>query len=318
MPGEDFAETMRVVAGATPDLIALPELPDRGPHAGMTGRGVALLVGMGADVQPAGWRLTGGGTSTGGVDHRRAVSLLAQDLDAFEEQLDGYDGQIKVQVPGPLTFAATIERPRGDRLVADHGARRELAQSLAEGVRLHVADVRKRVPGAQVTVQVDEPALTAVLGGDIPTASGWGNHRVVHPPEASESLGWLVEAAVDAGARPVVHCCAAEVPVALLAGAGFQAIGFDLGLATTSDAWGEAYESGVDLWPGVVPTIEGEPLSDKRMVGAVQRFFGELGYDHSSYAHRLVLTPTCGLAGATPPLARQALRTVTRLAASTS
>ena len=48
---------------------------------------------------------------------------------------------------GPWTLAATVERPRGDKCSADFGARRELAQALAEGLRGHVADVRRRVPG---------------------------------------------------------------------------------------------------------------------------------------------------------------------------
>ena len=49
--------------------------------------------------------------------------------------------------PGPWTLAASVEKPRGDKVLADHGARRELAQALAEGVGDHLADVRRRVAG---------------------------------------------------------------------------------------------------------------------------------------------------------------------------
>ena len=66
----------------------------------------------------------------------------------LEEALQGYTGHLKVQVTGPWTLAATVERPRGDKVLADHGARRELAQALAEGLRDHLADVRRRVAGA--------------------------------------------------------------------------------------------------------------------------------------------------------------------------
>ena len=126
----------------------------------MTGRGVAVMAALGADLQPAGWRLT----DAPGVDQRRARSLLAQDLDGFEEQSQGYAGTVKVQVAGPWTLAATVERPRGDKVLADFGARRDLAQALAEGLRDHVADLRRRVPNAAgIVVQVDEPALAAVL-----------------------------------------------------------------------------------------------------------------------------------------------------------
>ena len=76
----DYAEAVRLVLGELPDLAHVPELPGRGAAATMTGRGLALTSGLGADLQPAGWRLT----DASGVDHRRAKSLLAQDLDAVE------------------------------------------------------------------------------------------------------------------------------------------------------------------------------------------------------------------------------------------
>ena len=160
-PGEDqheYDEAVRLVLGELPDLAYVPEVPGRGAGASMTGRGVAVMAALGADLQPAGWRLT----DAPGVDQRRARSLLAQDLDGFEEQSQGYAGTVKVQVAGPWTLAATVERPRGDKVLADFGARRDLAQALAEGLRDHVADLRRRVPNAaRIVVQVDEPALAA-------------------------------------------------------------------------------------------------------------------------------------------------------------
>ena len=102
-----------------------------------------MTTGLGADLQPAGWRLT----DASGIDHRRARSLLAQDLDTLEELGQGYAGPFKIQVAGPWTLAATVEKPRGDKVLSDHGARRDLAQALAEGLAGHVADVRRRVPG---------------------------------------------------------------------------------------------------------------------------------------------------------------------------
>ena len=108
----------------------------------MTGRGLAVVAGLSADLQPAGWRLT----DASGVDHRRARSLLAQDLDLVEELGQDYTGAFKTQVAGPWTLAATVEKPRGDKVLSDHGARRELAQALAEGLTVHLADLRRRLP----------------------------------------------------------------------------------------------------------------------------------------------------------------------------
>src|SRR5690242_19426754 len=108
----------------------------------------------------------------------------------LEEALQDYSGHLKLQVAGPWTLAATVERPRGDKVLADHGARRELAQALAEGVRTQLLDVRRRVTGAgPLLLQDDEPVLGAVLAARIPTASGFGRHRVVHTSELSEHLG---------------------------------------------------------------------------------------------------------------------------------
>lgn len=301
----DYAEAVRLVLGEVPDLVHLPELPGRGPKAGLTGRGLAVLDGLGADLQPAGWRLT----DSPGLDQRRARSLLTQDLDTFEELTQGYTGPVKVQVAGPWTLAATVEKPRGDKVLADHGARRDLAQALAEGLVAHLADVRRRVPGAtDLLVQLDEPSLPAVLAGQVPTASGYGRHRVVHPPEASEVLGWSLTALAAAGAVPLVHSCASGFPIALVRGAGAQGISVDLDRldAASYDALAEAVEAGDRVLLGAVPsTRPSQPVTDRQVTERVERLLDMLGLEPSPH---LVLTPACGLAGADPGWARDVLR----------
>lgn len=304
MPGVDYAEALRVVLGSTPGLVAIPELPARGVQAAMIGRGMGMLAELGADLQPAGWRLTGAGS---GSDQRRARSLLAQDLDTVEELLQGFDGSLKVQVAGPWTLAAMVERPRGDRILADHGGRRDLAQSLAEGIREHLASVAGRVPGASLILQIDEPALTAVLNAQIPTASGWGRHRSIDKPEADAALRLVADAGRDVGARTVLHSCAPDVPVALAAGAGFDAVSFDLSLASPGDVWAAAFDGGLDLWPGVIPSTDAEGVSDRALGKRIEDFFSALGFGIDAYGERLVVTPTCGLAGASPAWAKRAL-----------
>jgi len=312
LPGEDIVEAMRIVVGELADFVHLPELPARGAPAGMIGRATAMLSGLAADLQPAGWRLT----DALGVDQRRAVSLLRQDLDALEEHTQAYTGRLKTQVTGPWTLAATMERPRGDRLLADHGARRDLAQSLAEGVRDHVAELRRRVPGAEsVIVQLDEPALPTVLAGDVPTASGFSRHRSVDIPKAVEALRWVTEAIRSAGAVPIAHVCAASVPVRALVESGFAAIAYDQALVAPGDAWATALDEGVDLWPGAVPSTDPSqsPSADALAI-EVRRFFDDLGRDAEELAGRIVVTPSCGLAGASPAWAREAMRLVQAVA----
>jgi methionine synthase II (cobalamin-independent) len=313
-PGEDIHEAVRVVLGELPDLPHLPELPARGVVATMTGRALAVVAELGFDLQPAGWRLT----DAPGVDHRRARSLLAEDLDALEKHaqetaLFSDGGELKVQVAGPWTLAATVERPRGDRLLADAGARREVAQALAEGVAIHVADVRRRIPGARLLVQVDEPVLPAVLAARVPTASGFGRHRKIDLPGASEALEWVFSAITDAGATPVAHCCAGDVPIGLLRGAGARGISLDLDVlgAAGYDELGTALDAGDRVFLGVVPSTD--PVrtpTDKQVVERVLRLIDMLGFDPEEVPRQLVLTPSCGLAGATRSYAREALALV--------
>lgn len=303
-----------MVFGELPDFPHLPELPSRGPGAGLTGRACGLLVELGADLQPAGWRLTGGG----GIDQQRARSTLAQDLDALEVAADGYTGQLKLQVCGPWTLAATVEQPKGGRVLGDRGARRDLAQSLGEGVRQHVADVRRRVPGARVVVQLDEPALPAVLAGRVPTPSGYSRYRTIEDFEAVELLAAVIDAASDEAALPIVHCCAPDVPVALLGRAGARGLAFDLSLVEPSDELSAAVEDGVALFLGAVPSLRPastvRPPTDVQLAQRVLEWWHRLGFEAGAATASVVVTPSCGLAGTDPDWARTAM-TLARSAA---
>ena len=197
LPGDDFRGALAAMTEVLPEVLPLPELPARGVGSGMTGRALGIIDGLGFDIQPAGWRLT----AAPGADHRRARARWRHDLDDAEELLQGFDGVLKIGLAGPWTLAATVERPRGDRLLADHGARRELAQALTEGWFQLREDLKRRIPGAKVLLQLDEPALTAVGDGTIPTASGFGRHRRVEAPELAGALKPLAEGAW-------LHCCA--------------------------------------------------------------------------------------------------------------
>ena len=202
MPGTNPAEAMRVVAGELPDFPHLPELPDRGPGADLTGRTAALLVEIPVEVTPRGWRLA----ERPGRDLVRARNMLSSDLDVMEEVLDGFRGPLKIQLCGPWTLAATLELPRTLNVaIADPGAVADLTASLAEGAAAHVAEVAKRVPGAHLVVQFDEPALPAVAGGEVPTASGLSRLRPVEAETLRERLAQVI---ASTGKYTVVHSCA--------------------------------------------------------------------------------------------------------------
>ncbi|WP_344261347.1 methionine synthase [Streptomyces sodiiphilus] len=315
MPGTDVREAVRTVTGSLEALPYLPELPARGPGADMTGRTAGLLAELYVRLEPSGWRIG----DRPGADTRRARAWLREDLDALEEFTQGHRGALKVSAVGPWTLAAAVERRNGEAMLGDPGACRDLAASLAEGLRAHLAEVRRRVPGARVVLQLDEPSLTAVLTGRVPTASGYRTHRAV---DRAVVEGTLRELVAVAGPDPVVvHSCAPGVPFGLLRRAQVTGISFDAALLTPGEdeALGEAVEGGTALFAGVVPASGDDPavLSDPAgSVSGVRSLWRRLGLSPELLAKSVVVTPACGLAGASPAYARAALASCVRAATS--
>jgi methionine synthase II (cobalamin-independent) len=312
LPGDDAREAARTATGSFEDFPFLPELPARGPGADMIGRTAGMLVELYARVEPSGWRLG----DRPGRDTRRARSWLGEDLDALEEFTQGYEGPLKVQAVGPWTLAAGLELRNGEAVLSDAGACRDLAASLAEGLRQHLAEVQRRVPGALIVLQLDEPSLIAVLRGQVRTASGYRTHRAYDRQVIEATLRDVV--GVHGGGPVVVHSCAPDVPFALLRRAGAAAVSFDVSLLTErdDDVIGEAVESGTRLFAGVVPGTDG-PLSDPAgSVMGVRTLWRRLGLHPGLLAEAVTVTPACGLAGASPAYAREALAHCARAARS--
>jgi hypothetical protein len=305
LPGIDPVDAAAMVFGELPDLAHLPELPQRGPGADMIGRTAAMLVDLPVELVASGWTFT----AHAGRDLRRARDLLAWDLDALEDAAQGYVGTLKVQAAGPWTMSAAIELPTGHAVVSDAGAARDLAESLAAGLRAHVADVAARVPGAQVIVQVDEPGIGAVLGGRVPTPSGYGTVRAVAAAVVRAGLQTVLDA-VQPGRR-VVHCCSEHVPFGLFRAAGADAISIDLATLTVADYddVAAAVDAGTRLWLGVVPGTDAD-ISAVHARRSIDVLWRELGFADEQLAHVVVPTPACGMAGASPAYARRAMSVV--------
>ena len=303
-PGADIGDAVKIAFAECPDLPYLPELPARGAYAGLVGRSTALLAGLAVDLQSTGWRLA----DTSSREHRLAISTLRSDLDQLEEQAQGYAGPIKYAVAGPWTLAASLERPRSDRLLADRGARRDLGQSLAEGLADLITEMRRRLPEAVPVVQLDEPLLPAVLAGGVTTASGLSRHRPIEPPEAGGALRYVVERLE--GTRILVHCCAADPPGALLGTTGVHGILIDTDQLSgaAEDAVGAALEAGLDIGLGALPT-DALATSPDQVARRAMTVLRDLGVEPTR-SGQLILTPACGLAGAAGPDAVRALRTV--------
>ncbi len=321
MPGTSPEEAIRVVLGELPNLPYLPELPGRGPGADLVGRTLAMLVDLPSETTARGWRLA----ERRGRDLSRASGLLERDLDVLEEAAEGYSGAFKIQLAGPWTLAAALELTRSiEPVLADQGAVTDLTASLAEGAANHVRAVRGRLPGADLVVQFDEPSLPRVLAGSVPSASGLRRLAPVDVTAAAEGLRTVLAAAQ---APALVHCCAPEVPFECLTSAGASGISFDLSLLRRrdEDALGEVAEAGLGIAIGAVPAVDdtrdgsasrrdraaarpdrGEGAA-RETAAAVISLWRRIGLPLGTLTQQVVVTPACGLAGASPDRARAVL-----------
>lgn len=161
--------------------LTLGTQPERGPGSDMAARSLAWMRGLPVDLQPYGWRLS----RAAGIDQRRIDSALHTDLAAFGDVLSAANveqvGKLKLQSYGPLTLAAVIHLPSGEKVVSDQGALAELAieqaHTSAEGLR-HLAD---EYGIAHFHYEVFEHQVANILAGTVPTASGFERYRAVEP-----------------------------------------------------------------------------------------------------------------------------------------
>jgi len=313
-PGTSAREAAEVVVGELHQLTHLVELPGRGVGSDMIGRAGALLVDIGIDTVPRGYRVAPGRSAV----VRRASSFLGEDLDALEEAweaagLRGSGRTVKVQVPGPVTLAAHLELANGHRAITDSGALRDLAGSLAEGVAAHRAEVARRLE-AEVVVQLDEPTLPAALAGRLTGVTGMSS---VHPVDEAVATSLLDESVARVGGAVAVHSCAPELPWKMLQRSTIHAVSVDTATLTAADldGIGEFIESGRIVMLGVIPVAAPDrwPSVDE-VAKAATSITDRLGFSRSVLRDRVGITPACGLAGATPQWARAAVEVAQKVA----
>ncbi|WP_026555514.1 hypothetical protein [Arthrobacter sp. 35W] len=315
-PGTDAVEAARITRGelGDPHLPYLVQLPERGVGSDDVGRTAALLVELPVDVQPFGWRLV----DRPGADHRRAVSALSSDINVLADVAGAEERPapaIKVQICGPWTMAASLHLHYGERVLLDYGARRDIGESLAAGLGAHLERVAAAVPGAAITVQIDEPEIARVLAGAIPTSSGYRTLRAIDGTEAVAGWETIVRAARSAGAADVVfNLPGAGKPVALALRAAADGVALPLAQLGTSD-WeqlAEAIEGGKSLWAGLLsvdnPAATLPQVS--RLVESVMRPWHGLGLEPKQLA-ALRLVPGGSLATHSPDGARAVLTKLT-------
>jgi len=312
MPGTSIREAVSIVVDelAGDDGVPhLPELPERGPGGDLIGRTGGMLSRITPDLAlettPDGWRFA----DAPGREARRAWSWVGEDLDAWEEGLTSFTGVAAASIAGPWTLAASIELHYGERALRDKGAARDIAGALAQVATELVADLRRRIPLATHMIWIDEPSINAVLEGSIATQSGRWRIAAVDAAVVETALTLVVDAIHAAGAAAAIHCCAARPPHALLLRTGIDALSIDLTRHSSKDddRIGELVDSGTRLVAGIIPGVDSELSGDIATVEPVRVLGQRLGFDSATLADAVMLSPTCGLAGASMDYVRAAL-----------
>ena len=125
-----------------------------------------------------------------------------------------------------------------------------------------MAEVAKRVPGAQLLVQLDEPALAAVANGEVPTASGLSRLPAADAAVMSDRLETVLTAT---GRYSVIHCCASPVPFGIIWSARPNAVAFDLSLLRReeADCVAEMADAAMGMLAGALPAVP-DPRAPRR------------------------------------------------------
>lgn len=214
--GTDVRAAARIALGETPELPVLPALADRGIGADPIGRTAALLLDLPVDTSPRAWRLS----DTRGRSARRAADFLDRDLDAIEEQFELARGAVvdggsahpargvRVEVCGPWSLAARLELPGGRPALSDSGARKDVAESLREGLGALASRMHSRL-GVPVRFILDEPLLWHIAAGAVPAPSEFDPVAPVPAERLATALsrfGAALRAYPTEGVLAVVPC----------------------------------------------------------------------------------------------------------------
>ncbi|MGB6040230.1 MAG: vitamin-B12 independent methionine synthase [Gordonia sp. (in: high G+C Gram-positive bacteria)] len=315
MPGTDPRESVKVATGEV-DFPFLPELPDRGVGADMIGRTGALLVDINVDLVHRAYRLADHPNTT----TRRARDWLRWDLDALEERwetvgLMGSGRVVKVQACGPFTLGAHIELRGGHKIVKDRGAVRDIAASLTEGLREHVGQLQRRL-GARVVVQLDEPDVGRVIDGRVTPLTRLDPIRPIPAPDVAAQLQEMIDAL---GVPVILHSC--NVPrwdlTKQLSSVALSLDVTTLDAARDYDGLGSFLDSGGILAAGLVPSTApkaGAPLQAEVLAADLASLIDRIGLPRNVLRDNILVTPTCGLASATPEWAARALELASQVA----
>jgi hypothetical protein len=284
LPHRDATAAAALVLRCLPELPAAPELPARTAQEGMIARWANAIPEVA--IEPDGSITAYHGDCDTPVaahlDHEYHHGLLTfLELAAAQPKPPK---SVKVQVAGPLTLGIALERAgmeHGRAYVRALEASRAWARSVEHAVRA-------QLPGSNIVLFFDEPALVQWRGDDAPLDR--------------ETATDLLSAALAASdCTTGVHVCGAgELRMAIDAGPGI--VSLDVASTSLDDAVAIARFLESDGWIawGAVPTDRPVGESAAPLWKALIDVWCELtrrGCDPVRLRSQALATPACGLAG---------------------
>ena len=253
-------------------------------------------------------RRAGGSPAAPAATCGAPATCWTRDLDQLTEQAAGYTGPLKVQAAGPWTLAASVDLPIGRPAAAR--PRRGPRPGRVAGRRAARARRRRRRPGARrarCCSSSTSRRCRRCWPGGCATESGLGTLRAVERDRRGQRA---------AGGRRAPRACrwwsiAARRTYRWMscATAGAAAVALDLGLVADLDALGEAIDAGLGLFAGAAPTPPaGAGPSAAQVADRVRDLWRKLGFPLAQLPEQVVVTPACGLAGASGAQARAVLQ----------
>jgi methionine synthase II (cobalamin-independent) len=280
---------------ATTDVPYLPQLPRRHPAEGMLAQWGDGLAGAASD----GFALRSGRPPVSRTD---AFGGAAAMLDRVPAEAP----EIKTQATGPVTLAAAL-------LAGGHepkGVWDTVVDGLLERVAAHLAWIRASLPGAEVVIAYDEPAIGALEEAAF----------AITVPEAEAALRQVLD---GTDAMTGIHCCDdtdwAMVgrlrPDFVSCDVGALGPGFDAGVGELA----AAVADGTRFMWGVVPASVPPLPSEDDLMTRYRKAEGALivaGAPAQRLTRSAWFSPACGLAGLGEEQARVVADSVRSIAGS--
>jgi hypothetical protein len=214
---------------------------------------------------------------------RRADQFMASDLDEVHEIFEEYAESFKWAALGPVSLAAQLELPNGEKVLADSGACRDLISAYTATIASVNADLQRRLVQAYLILQLDEPLLNEVINGAIPSQSGYRRYAPIPEIELRDLLSPLLTLN-----RPLLNIGSAVEQLATFTPA--EVSGYFVELDAVKEQHFEAIGSGFDSGLRYVFGLPNQQVSQS--VQQLSNLASRIGFALSAWTEGIDCYPT--------------------------